>query len=282
MCDNKGLHTQKIAAKAEQNKKKSRQSHNVGYPTFHYRSIAVYRSTSNITTKCAWEHVAMDSNTRWPSVRQICHAPDGNFEQLHQRQNFWCHGCSADAATSHYYTSTFCFAIVLPCEIIFPAHSDRTIFQGDPSTLASVWPCPSRPQTPGAKQFWQHARCAATPVGVLTLITLDISLRINPKHRHRDVPWHAFYISLFLSGTFWPRHHHMTIPVSSHSSSKIILRPTAPFVSKGSVAKIFACVVLRHSNFGLCVQDRMASTCSARKTQQSQLAKKIRRIFWSR
>ena len=93
------------------------------------------------------------------------------------------------------------------------------------------------------------------------------------------MPWHAFYISLFLSGTFWPRHHHMTIPVSSHSSSEIILRPTAPFVSKGSVAKIFACVVLRHSNFGLCVQDRMASTCSALKTQPSQLAKKIRHFF---
>ena len=88
MCDNKGPHTQKIAATAEHNWKKSRQSHNVGYPTFHYRSIAVYRSTSNITTTCAWEYVAMDSNTRWPSVRQICHAPDGNFEQLHQRQNF--------------------------------------------------------------------------------------------------------------------------------------------------------------------------------------------------
>ena len=232
----------------------------------------------------------MDSNTRWPSVRQICHAPDGNFEQLHQRQNFWCLACSADAATSHYYTSTFCFAIVLSRETIFPAHSDHTILQGDPSTLASVWPCPLRPQTPGSqsnsgKMVYAkkpHARCAATPVGVLTLITLDISLRINPKDRHRDVPWHAFWISFFLSGTFWPRHHHMTIPVSSHSSSEIILRPTAPFVSKGSVAKIFACVVLRHSNFGLCVQDRMASTCSAFKTQQSQLAKKIWHMFWSR
>jgi len=53
--------------------------------------------------------------------RQICRARDGNFEQLHPKQNFWCLGCSADAATSRYYTSTVCFAIVFLCETIFPA-----------------------------------------------------------------------------------------------------------------------------------------------------------------